>query len=77
MYFVKLIKTDNSQEVQGTLAGQGFYPYKKVNTVVRKLYERMRHLPSQYKVGYQYQIYQGTTSPSEGQLVLTLPIKEV
>lgn len=75
MYFVKLIKTENNQEVQGTLAGQGFYPYKKTSTVIRKLYERMRHLPQQYKDGYHYRIYQGATNETDGQIVVTLQIQ--
>lgn len=76
MYLVKVVNRDNNEEILGTSLGQGFYPYKKTNTVVRKLYERTRHLPQQYKVGYYYYyVYQGATNETNGQLVVTLQIQ--
>ena len=75
MYLVKVYKTGTNQEITGTSLGQGVYPYKKTNTVIRKLYERMRHLPQQYKDGYHYRIYQGATNETDGQIVVTLQIQ--
>lgn len=75
MYEVKLVKIDTEKEVLGNLDGQGFYPYKKVSTVVNKLYDRMKHIPKQYKTGYRYDIYCGSDWLHTDKKVMTLPIK--